>query len=237
LRTRFSTLGRAALLIAALLVASAAAGVESASAAWSKVAFWEMNEPAGATTMTDSSGHGRSGHIGDSITTGVVVNGANKAYQWPADPGNRDIEHLVIADRPATNPYRYAFSVFVRFKSNTADANIVQKGQSTTPGGMWKVEVTGGRVICTFKGPAGRAAIGSRHALDLSNWHTVRCIRRLSGATIVVDGGFPRKQSGSTGRIANNSAVTIGGKKDCNPPAVSCQYYEGLVDRITIRRT
>jgi hypothetical protein len=236
LRTRFITLGRAALLIAALFVASAAAGVKSASAAWIKLAVWEMNEPAGATIMHDSSGHRRSGKIGQFVTTGVV-DGNFKGYQFTAAGGKGDLENLVVADRPALNPKGHVFSVFLRLKTNATDQNIVQKGQANTAGGSWKIEVDPtGRVVCTFRGAAGRGAIASRGNVANGNWHRVVCTRTPDAVVITVDGGFSRKDPGKTGNIENNAAVAIGGKKSCTAPNVSCQYYTGMLDRIAIRR-
>jgi hypothetical protein len=223
------------LLIAALLVASAAAGVKSASAAWIKLAVWEMNESAGATVMHDSSGHHRSGKIGNVVTTGVV-DGNFKGYQFTS-AGPKDIEHLVIADRPALNPKGHVFSVFLRLNTTEMDQNIIQKGQSNTPGGSWKIEVDPeGHVVCTFRGAAGRGAIRSRGNLADGNWHKVVCTRQPDAVVITVGGGFPRKDPGRTGNIENNAAVTLGGKKDCTAPNVSCQYYGGLLDRVAIRR-
>jgi Laminin G domain len=231
------TLGRWAGAVAVLVVTTGTVGVVSASAAWTKVAIWRMNEPPNADVMQDSSGHNRDGVIGNHVTTGVAVKDQNKAYEWAADPGVRDPEYLVYVNRRTMNPFRDAFKVTVRLKT-TADGNILQKGQATTAGGMWKVEVANGRAFCTFKGSAGRGAVGSWKTVEVANgqWHTVQCIRRRTGVTIVVDGGIPRTEPGRTGNIANDWTLTIGGKRFCNPPTVSCQYYVGLLDSVAIRR-
>jgi hypothetical protein len=237
LRTRFPTLGRAALLIAALLVTSAAAGVESASAAWSKVAVWNMNEPPGANKMTDSSGNGRSGTIGNLVTTGVV-DGSFTGYQFTAGGTKGDPGHLVIVNRPPLNPYRSVFKVALRVKTTATDQNIVQKGQANTAGGHWKIETdVDGHVVCTFRGAAGRGAIRSGGNLADGNWHKIVCIRRPTRVLIIVGNGFPRVEPGPTGRIANEAALTIGGKKSCTAPNVSCQYYDGLVDRVAVYKS
>ena len=234
MRTRFTTLGRAALLVAALLVVSAAAGVSSASAAFTKVAIWEMNEPAGAQTMHDSSGKNRDGVIGNLVTTGVV-DGNYTGYRFTA--GDKDINRLVVVDHAALNPYGNIFKVFLRLKTTATGENIIQKGQANTAGGSWKIEVNPeGHVVCTFRGAAGRGAVGSRGNLANDKWHGVLCIRRLNEVVMVVDGGIPRHDPGPTGRIDNNADLTIGGKKFCTAPNVSCQYYDGLIDRIAIRR-
>jgi Na+-transporting methylmalonyl-CoA/oxaloacetate decarboxylase beta subunit len=72
---------RSFLVGAVLLIASASAVVDSASAATTTVADWEMNEPAGSTTMLDSSGSNLSGTIGSAVQTGAVVSGAT-GYRW-----------------------------------------------------------------------------------------------------------------------------------------------------------
>jgi hypothetical protein len=194
-----------------------------------------MNEPAGAHTMQDSSGKGRTGIIGTTVETGVT-SGAYKGYRWPVDTGTKDINRLVIVDRPALNPFRNVFSVFLRLKTDAMDGNIIQKGQANTAGGSWKIEVVDGHVLCTFRGAAGRGAVGSRGVLANGNWHRVLCIRRATEVVIVVDGGIPRKDPGRTGLIDNNAELTIGGKKSCTAPNVSCQYYVGMLDRVAVKR-
>jgi hypothetical protein len=238
LRTRFTTLGRAALLIAALLVASAAAGVSSASAAFTKVAIWEMNEPPGSQggTMHDSSGKGRNGDIGLLVTTGVT-DGNFTGYQFSSAGNKADPEHLVVVDHAALNPYKNIFKVFIRLKTTATGQNIIQKGQANTTGGSWKIETDNeGHVVCTFRGGGGRGAVGSRGVLANDKWHGVLCIRRTNEVVMIVDGGIPRHDPGRTGNIDNNAALTIGGKKSCTAPNVSCQYYDGLIDRVAIRR-
>lgn len=229
-------LGRAALLIAALLAVSAAAGVESASAAWTKVATWEMNEPANAPTMTDSSGNHRSGVIGKLVETGVD-NGNFRGYQFDATVGTKgDPEHLVLVDRNAMNPRTDQFKVFLRFKSNATDGNIIQKGQANTAGGNWKIETVEGHVVCSFRGSRGRDATSSRGVVTNGNWHRILCIRRATEVVLIVDGGIPRRDPGRTGNIDNDAALTIGGKRSCTAPNVSCQYFTGLVDRVAVSR-
>jgi hypothetical protein len=228
---------RWALLVAVLLAANASAGVESAFGAWTKVAAWQMNEGVNATVMHDSSGNGRTGTIGSTVETGVVVSGTNKAYQWPADVDVVDNNRLVKVNSRALNPRRDAFAVTIRLKTGVGENNnIIQKGQATTAGGMWKIDILNGRIFCTFKGAAGRAAIGSRETVSDDAWHTVQCVRRRTGVTITVDGGVPRKQAGRTGRIANDWPLAIGGKLVCNAGTVQCHYYVGLLDRAIVRR-
>lgn len=220
------------LVLAAVLAATATAGVASASAAWTKVAVWNMNEALGADVMHDSSGNHRSGIIGNLVTTGVV-DGNFTGYRFT--PGLKDPERLVLVDRPPLNPYRSTFKVFFRLKTSATDQNIIQKGQSNTAGGSWKIETDPeGHVVCTFRGAAGRGAVGSRGNLADGNWHKIVCIRRPTEVVIIVGDGIPRRDPGRTGKIANAAELTIGGKKSCTAPAVSCQYYDGLLDRVAV---
>jgi hypothetical protein len=228
-------LGRATLLIAALLAVSAAAGAGSASAAWTKVATWEMNEPANATVMIDSSGNHRSGQIGNLVETGVV-NGNFKGYQFSAAGDKGDPNHLVLVDRNAMNPRTDQFKVFLRFKSNELNQNIIQKGQANTAGGNWKIETVDGHVVCSFRGSRGRDATSSRGVVTNGNWHRVLCIRRVTEVVLIVDGGIPRHDPGRTGNIDNEAVLSIGGKRSCNAPNVSCEYFTGLTDRVAISR-
>jgi hypothetical protein len=222
--------------MAVLLAANASAGIESAFAAWMKVADWRMNEPPGATTMRDSSESNLSGAIGSAVQTGVLVSGET-GYRWSGqNKAGLHPERLVTVDSSLLNPRRDDFAVSVRLLTGAGDQNILQKGQSRTAGGMFKIDMVKGHVICVFRGSKGRSAIRSRQTVWDHVWHTVRCERRSTGVTIIVDGGTPRTRSGATGRIANTWALSIGGKLRCDPPDVQCDYYVGLLDRVVVRR-
>jgi hypothetical protein len=222
--------------MAVLLAANASAGVESAFAAWTKVADWRMNEPPGATTMLDRGESNLSGTIGSAVQTGVVLSGET-GYRWSGqNKAGLHPERLVTVDSSLLNPRRDDFAVTVRLFTGAGDQNILQKGQAKTTGGMFKIDMLRGHVICTFKGSAGRAAIRSRQTVWDHVWHSVRCERRSSGVAIIVDGGAPRTKAGATGKIANTWALSIGGKLHCDPPDVQCDYYVGLLDRAVVRR-
>jgi Laminin G domain len=226
--------GRCALIGATVLFGTAYTGVESAFAA--TIARWEMNEGTGAGTMRDSSGSSLSGAIGSAVQTGVRV-GSATGYRWSSQ--NRDgsrPERLVRVASSRLNPGTRGFVVIVRLRTGAGDHNIIQKGQARTGGGMFKVDMVRGHVICTFKGSVGRVAIGSRRTLHDGAWHTVRCERRSGRVTIVVDDGSGRTKLGRAGRIANNWALSIGGKLHCNPPRVGCDYYVGVLDRAVVKR-
>lgn len=238
MRRTYFTLRRWALLVAALLALSATAGVDSAFAGWTKVADWEMEEDSG-TTMSDSSGNDRDGNIGPLVDIHVPSD-TSFAYKWTLDTVDHfpREERLVTVRSKALNPRRDAFAVTLRLRTTATGQNIIQKGQATTDGGMWKIETNSdGHAVCAFRGARGRAAISSRVSVADGAWHTVRCIRRRAGVTVIVDGFLPRTQDGRTGRIANATRLAIGGKLFCGGPKnVSCQDYVGLLDRVVVKR-
>jgi Laminin G domain len=214
----------------------AAGVVDSASAATTTVADWEMNEPPGSTAMLDSSGSNLSGTIGSAVQTGVVVSGA-KGYRWSGqNTSGYHPERLVTVQSSLLNPGTGAFAVTIRLYTGAGDQNILQKGQSTTTGGMFKIDMLKGFVYCTFKGSSGRAAVGSSQTVWDHVWHTIRCERQATGVTITVDGGTPRTVAHATGNISNNQPLAIGGKAACNGTTIQCDYYIGLLDRAVVQR-
>jgi hypothetical protein len=222
-------------VIAVLLVGSAAVGVGSAAGA--KIAEWEMNEGPDATRMHDSSGSNIDGKIGSVVVTDVVADGRT-GYRWPAgnlDEVNR--ERLVSVESSRLNPGRGDFAVFARFSTTFhGHQHILQKGNSGTVGGLWKLPIKQGKVGCFFLGSRDRAAVFSRETVWDGAWHTVRCERRRTGVTIIVDGGQPKTNAKWTGKIANTWPTSIGGKWFCRLPEVHCDYYVGLIDRIVVKR-
>jgi hypothetical protein len=186
--------------------------------------------------MHDSSPSNLSGTIGSAVQTGVVVSGA-KGYRWSGkNKAGYHPERLVTVQSSLLNPGTGAFAVSVRLYTGAGDQNILQKGQSTTAGGMFKIDMLKGHVICTFKGSQGRRAIGSTQTVWDQVWHRVRCERRATSVSITVDGGTPRKITGATGKIANNQPLAIGGKAVCNGGSIQCDYYVGLLDRAIVQR-
>jgi hypothetical protein len=213
-----------------------AASTGAASAYGAVVAQWEMNEPSGATTMADSSGSGISGVIGSAVLTGVATLGET-GYRW--SPQNKDglrPERLVTVNSPLLNPGTDDFAVTLRIATGAGDQNILQKGQTHTNGGMFKIDMVEGYVICMYKGSQGRSSIRSSQQIWDNSWHTIRCERRGNRVMLTIDGGTPRTNVGATGNIANNWDLSIGGKWRCNPPDVQCDYYVGVMDRVFVER-
>lgn len=230
-RMRKEVLAGVAVLIVQLVV------VGSASAA-STVADWQMNEPPGAMLMLDSGGVGPAGQIGSAVETGHVVLGETGYRFLAQDKDGSRPERLVTVDSPSLNPGTGDFAVTVRVYTGAGDQNIVQKGQSNTVGGFFKIDMLQGRILCTFRDANGNTrAIGSSQTIWDKAWHTVRCERRASGVSIRVDGGPPRTMAGPTGPIENSWPLSIGGKYACDPAnGVACDYFVGYLDRVKVER-
>ena len=222
-------LGTAAVLPLALAPTPAAAAATA-------VASWEMNESAGyGGTMTDSSGRAVTGVIGSKVQRGVKVGGRTGyrfASEGSAQPGQDRL--ITVADRAELDPGTRTYSLTVTFRTGATYSNMVQKGQSNTAGGFYKVDMTKGIAYCTFKGASGQRAIGSGRALNDSAWHTVTCTRDATGVSMSVDGAAARRIAGPTGAISNADALTIGGKKSCNQTTVGCDYFIGVLDRVLL---
>jgi hypothetical protein len=215
--------------------------------AWAGVvADWEMNEPAGATQMTDSSGHGLTGQVGARVRSGVATP-SGRGYGFRGAGHDQDPALVVVVpDRTRLDAGTRRFSVTVRFRTSTDGPNLVQKGQSGEPGGYWKVEVHKGWPTCFFRDATGGTKaigfVGGEQSLrvDDNRWHTLRCERRSDQVRITLEPGTrhqaTRRVLGRVGNIANSRPVVIGGKLDCSGTEVGCDYLSGRVDWVRIQR-
>ena len=129
------------------------------------VADWQMNESSSATVLADSSGNGLTGRIGSSVDTGVSSGGATVHrfdHIGTSDPADPERTHTV-SDRAELDPGAgdNTFVVTVRYRATYTGRNMVQKGQSNTTGGMWKVEFEGGTgmVTATFEDQSAAAIL------------------------------------------------------------------------------
>lgn len=216
--------------------------VGQVSAAPSVVADWEMNEPAGAATMVDSSGNGHDGVIGpDAAAEGLTSDGSQ--YHWslrcptclPVAPDRV----ITVPDSPSldipdpTVPYTTEF----RFKTNKGYGNIMQKGQATTAGGQIKIENPKGFTSCVFLGANGNyVSVRGTTPLNDGLWHTVTCLHTATYVAQTVDGVEVGRKNRRTGPIDNAKPFTIGGKPKCDQVKVTCDYYSGYVDYVKVSR-
>ena len=205
-------------------------------------ALYEMNEPVGTTVMTDSSGNGNDGVVDPTgVESGGVYDGET-AYNWvfrlPTEPPPSPERVVQVPDDAAGSlePTGQDFTVEVRVRYTDKFGNIIQKGQSATPGGQWKIQAPQGIPSCLFKGSAGQVATQAKGALDDGSWHTLSCVLDSTGVTMYVDGQYQSKKAGSPGLIDNSLPVTVGGKINCDQVNVTCDYYTGQIDRIRISK-
>jgi hypothetical protein len=221
--------------VLALAIASLAAPVDAASV--TPVASWSMNESRGARTMVDGTGHGLHGSIGREVGTGTTAGGST-GYRFdrlepdrpPARPG-----HIVtVPDHRALDPGDRTYVVSVRLRTVFHFGNIVQKGQATSAGGNFKLQIPSGRVECLFRGSRGSRATFAKTRINDGRWHTVECERGPEGITLRIDGRIESRAYGWVGTIDNSYPLSIGGKIDCDQRSVGCDYYAGDIDRIDI---
>lgn len=240
--SRSATVG--ALVVAALATSTSLVNAPVATGA-SPLApvtevFYEMNEPADATTMTDSSGNGLNAAINqDGLDTGVVYNDST-GYLWARKGPNAlpvAPERVIqVADNPLLDPRGDTFTVEIRYRTKENFGNIIQKGQSATPGGQWKIQNPMGLPSCLFKSPTGQAGVRSTINLSDDAWHTLTCVRTPTRVTMYIDGVYHRRRIADSGTIDNTKAMTIGGKINCDQVVTTCDYFSGMIDYIKLTR-
>src|SRR3712207_6745960 len=121
------------LALCTAIVGVAGAGPASAVAT-STVGLWNFNERSGPAI--DSAGSQQNG------TVGRLIQRTGSLYRFPTSTSLPAADHLVtVANNAQFNPGTSDFAVTVRFKTSRANSNVVQKGQATTSGGYWKVEI------------------------------------------------------------------------------------------------
>ena len=228
-------LGVAAVLTAVgVLVAAAPAE----AVATRTVAFWSMDEPAGATVLKDSSGNGRDGTVGAEVVTGALYDGATGhrfAYHSPSDmqyvPGHVNL----VPHSTDFNPDAGDFSFTIRYRTTHSFGNILQKGQGSTAGGYWKFEAPSGKPRCMFRGGDGSTRTGYTDvSIADGQWHTVTCNRTSTYVEMYVDGVRTSRLTGPTGTIANTWQLSIGGKSSCDGVKVTCDYFAGDIDYVKL---
>ncbi|GIE87599.1 laminin G domain-containing protein [Actinoplanes regularis] len=227
---RWLTLLATTLLLTGMPVTAHAATV-------TQIARWEMNEPGGSTRMSDSSGNGLDGQIGGEVRIGGSINGST-AYRFdrlePDTPPTHPGHLVVVPANPALDPGDRNFAVTLRLRTTEHFGNIIQKGQSTTPGGNFKLQIPNGRVGCYFRGSRGVLQAIARDPINDGAWHVVTCVRVSTGVALAIDGQRVAGRQGWTGPINNSWPITIGGKIDCDQNEVGCDYFAGDIDQVII---
>ena len=206
------------------------------------VANWQMEETSGSV-MTDSSGNGFDGVIGPKVVLGEATPEGNKAYRFKGDWWIVDDERLIqIPDDPRLDPGAGTFKVSLRVKTGALDPNITQKGQANTVGGYWKFVVKKGWPRCHFRDANHKTlAIGFVNSTNPDTkvsdgeWHTISCARTATGVQVTID-DLSKFKRGSIGPIDNDFPMVIGGKLACDYVTVTCDYYAGAIDWVTVER-
>jgi hypothetical protein len=204
------------------------------------VATWQMDEPAGAATMVDSSGNGIDGTIGAHVQTGVALSGGGTGYRFPFLQPNTppaDPDHLVVVkDDARLNPGSGNFAVELRMRTTHSFGNVIQKGQAGSAGGYWKFQQPSGKITCLFRGSLG-SSTGTSGTVRVNDgaWHTVRCERTSTSVVMTVDGVVTSRNHNPTGTIANTRPMTIAGKLNCDQVNVTCDYFAGDIDYVRIQ--
>lgn len=235
LRTALIAMAAAAPMLAApLLAAPSATGVPVVQA------LWNMNEPANATVMVDSSGNGLNGAINQAgLNTGVSFGGA-VGYEWaarsPTAPPPEPARVIQVPDNSRLDPGTETFTVEIRFRTTKKYGNIIQKGQSASVGGQWKIQNPGGLPSCLFKSSTGSAGVQAKVAINNNAWHVLQCIRTPTKVTMYMDGVYVNQKNGNTGNINNTIPMTIGGKINCNQTTITCDYFTGMIDYVKITK-
>ncbi len=236
-RTRLVATVAAGASLALAAGVTVAAGGPAVGAASKTLAYWQMNEKAGAKVMLDSSGNGLNGTIGSLVKTGVKYAGAT-GYSWSYTPPNTppaQPQRLVRVESSKLNPGKRDYAVTIRYRTTRSFGNILQKGQNTVAGGYFKIELPNGLPTCLFKDGTGRQrAIKSTLSVKDGAWHTIRCERTQAGVTLTIDNSYKRSIKGPTGSISNSWPLTIGGKPSCNQVKVTCDYFVGDIDWVRI---
>ncbi len=207
------------------------------------LARWTMNEPSGASVIIDSTGNGYNGTIGQDVVTGVQEEDAT-TYRWLFTPPTESYEPERIVNvphYPELNPGSGNYSITMRYRTNVAFGNIVQKGQGGAAGGYWKIENPAGYLTCVFRGVANnggwnRREVVSSLPLNDGEYHTITCERIDNTLRLIVDGVLDDTANNSYGSIVNDRPLSIGGKTNCNNTTISCDYFSGWIDEISISR-
>jgi hypothetical protein len=217
----------------------AAVGAPASAASANPVAIWPMSEGKGATVMTDTSGHHLNGKIGNKITTGYVSHSVvNYHFPYVDNHSPYDSGHVVtVPDNSLLDPGTGNFTVTVSFAYTQTNRNIIQKGQETTTGGDFKMEITNGIVDCLFRGSAGNGGVGAPAGLiKAGTLHTVSCARTATQVQMKVDGKVVATTRHATGNISNSMPLSIGGKVACNGTTVECDPFVGDINWAQIDR-
>ena len=231
---RGTTTARIAAAFAGFVIASVA--TTASAAPWSPAGAWAFNEPPNSSTATDTSRNSLDAAVGDDVNTGMTFN-RRTYYNFPSSGawGGPNHERLVLVpDTPELDPGVGTYRVAIVIRTRAAGVNIIQKGQSNTYGGFWKIETHNGLATCLFRGSNDESSgVGSGRRVDDGRWHKIVCTRFPDRVVMRVDGEVTDTRYHESGSVSNTKYLAIGGKPECGG-SVGCDYYIGDIDSVRI---
>jgi PKD repeat protein len=243
--SRLGAIALAAATITTAVTLINGAASPAGAAADQVMALYNMNETAGSRVLVDSGPNGLNGSSGPNNIKGVTFDGATghryldrSPTALPAEPERLD----TVPESDFLDPMDADFAFSVRYRTTKQFGNIVQKGQNTTIGGYYKLELPFGEPHCLFIGedaqgnryPAGVDATG--HPINDNKWHTVTCARFKTYVAVYIDGEEIARTAKPTYSINNNKNLSIAGKSSCDQIEVTCDYFVGEIDWVKIER-
>ena len=218
------------------VVARDPAGNHSASSAteWATtasnattVANWKMDEPAGSTTMLDSTANHNNGTLTNVKAGQPGVNSTGYSFTPSA--------YVTVPSSGSLNSGYRDISITLHFKTSslpsTGDFDLLRKGAS--PGGSeYKIELLqSGQINCSFHGSNGVGVQSSGSSLANGAWHTITCARTdWRTATLTVGSSHYTHTNGPIGSIAPSQNLYLGAN-----PLAGNDYYNGNLDDVSIR--
>jgi Laminin G domain len=180
--------------------------------------------------MADATTPAENGAIGANVRTGVA-RGAERGYLFPGGAGgSTNAGNIVtLASSSTLNPGSRDFHVTVRVNLSAAagvEDNLAQKGQSCPTCRLWKLELYDGIPKFYVKGSSTARSVTHTTAVNDGLTHTVVADKLGASLRLTVDGVAVAK-SVRVGSVGNASAMTVGGKQNCNGGSVECDNYAG----------
>jgi hypothetical protein len=203
------------------------AGAAEPASAQTVVAYWKMDESAGATAMVDATGNGHNGVLHNVTTAVDGPSHLGTAYQFG---GSTTKSYVEVASSPSldpgTQPISITFWINTKHLPSSGDYDLVRKG--VFPGQEYKIELEKtGKIACTFHGShASNNATGGSNIAN-GTWHKVVCAENSSGITLTIDGTVVATTKVSLGSISSSIALEIG----AHP---TFDFYKGKLDDVSI---
>ncbi|CAN5484867.1 hypothetical protein BH20ACT21_BH20ACT21_14880 [soil metagenome] len=239
MRIRKTVLVRVCLLLFA--AAATATPLGSVSAAPTVAALWHMDEGAGATQMTDSSGNNNHGTLSKTESGLNGFQGLSYYFGRIGLPSFVEVPHSATLN-PGTADI--TLSMYAKFPkvppAAVGDYDMVRKGLASKTEGNYKMEIvprnsgTIGRAYCLFKGTSGRGVLAQGPDLSDDQWYYIECKKTANQVSLRVKatvGSFDQTWTKNVvvGSIVTASNVYVGAKS----PAGADQYT-GAMDEVKI---